>query len=101
MVKKFYLHVVVIKKDVGIAKAIKMFRKIAQTRKGSYVETEESFRFKNIDKNKFDPTTFSSKVINDKVTVIFGHLKPAYDIFFDEDEKFDEKKNSENNLSPE
>jgi ABC-type antimicrobial peptide transport system ATPase subunit len=73
--KKVYLHTVVINKDIGIAAAMKMFHKIAQTTKKGYRETEESFRFKNIDKNKFDPTSFKSKVLNEDVTLVFGHLK--------------------------
>ena len=75
MSKILYLHAVVIDKSVGLSNALKMFHKISQSKKKGYLETEDSFRFKNIDKNKFDPTTFRSKKINDQVTLVFGHLK--------------------------
>jgi hypothetical protein len=81
MVKKLYVQTVVIDKSVGIAAATKTFNKLMMNRhyKKGYRETEDSFRFKNIDKNKFDPTSYRSKKINDTVTLVFGHLKPEYD----------------------
>ena len=72
---KYYLQTVIVDKNVGITEALKQFHKISQSTKKGYRETEDSYRFKNIDKNKFDPTTYRSKKISDTISLVFGKLK--------------------------
>ncbi len=70
------LHAVLINKDVGLEKAKKMAQDIIKDKKKSYYrETENTFRFKNIPKTKFESSTFKSKKINKDITLIFGELK--------------------------
>lgn len=70
------LHAVIVKKDVPFSKAKKTAADIIKepTRK-FYRETEESYRFRNIPKTKFDKGSFRSKVVSPTVTLVFGKLK--------------------------
>ena len=74
--EKMYLHAVIVDKSVGLVDAKKIARKIMEkSRLGMYRVDEESFRFRNIPKNKFKYDSFRSKKINDTTTLVFGHLR--------------------------
>ena len=74
--KKLYLHAVVIKKTMELNDAMKKVKEITKRTKVPYMrETEDSFRFRNIPKTRFDPTSFRTKKINDQISLIFGHLR--------------------------
>lgn len=69
------LHAVVIKKPISLSEARKLSKSFIKNENVNfYRETNDSYRFRNIPKTKFDPNTFVSKVINDKVTLVFGKL---------------------------
>lgn len=69
-----YLHAVVVKKPMPLALArLKAQKFIKNKRKTFFRETEDSFRFRNIPKQQFKD--FFTKVINDEISIVVGHLK--------------------------
>lgn len=76
--EKLYLHAVIIDKSIGLVDAKKSARKIMDKAIGMYRATDESYRFRNIPKKYFKTGSFRAKKINDKVTLVFGHLKKEY-----------------------
>jgi hypothetical protein len=64
------LHAVIIKKPIKINDAIKLSKNFIPENKNFYRETNDSYRFRNIPKTKFK--TFRSKVINKKITLVYG-----------------------------
>jgi Tfp pilus assembly ATPase PilU len=73
---KLYLHVVIVKKPIDLEDAEEMASSIIKDKnKTFYRETEDSYRFRNIPKTRFKLDSFVSKFINEKLTLIFGHLK--------------------------
>lgn len=71
-----YLHAVIFDKSVGIGYARKHARKIMEKEKvPKPMESEDSYRFKNIPRSYFKPDSFRSKKINETLTLVFGHLK--------------------------
>ena len=76
MSEKLYLHDVVIKKPMELGEAQELAQSVIRDKKKTfYRETEDSYRFRNIPKTRFKLDSFKSKVINEKLTLIFGHLK--------------------------
>ena len=72
--KDLYLHAVVIHKPVSLGEARELSQQIIKDKdKTFYRETEDSFRFRNIPKDKF--SSFVTKKIDEKVSIILGHLK--------------------------
>ena len=72
--KDLYLHAVVIHKPVRLGEARELSQQIIKDKdKTFYRETEDSFRFRNIPKDKF--SSFVTKKIDEKVSIIVGHLK--------------------------
>lgn len=72
----YELHAVVIKKSLPLKDAKKMAADIIKDKSKTFMrETNDSYRFRNIAKNKFDEKTFRSKVVNPNITLIFGKLK--------------------------
>ena len=72
--KDLYLHAVVIHKPVRLGEARELSQQIIKDKdKTLYRETEDSFRFRNIPKDKF--SSFVTKKIDEKVSIILGHLK--------------------------
>lgn len=68
-----YLHAVVVKKPMPLALArLKAQRFIKNKKKTFYRETEDSFRFRNLPKQKF--RDFITKKINDEISLVLGHL---------------------------
>ena len=72
--KDLYLHAVVIHKPVRLGEARELSHQIIKDKvKTFYRETEDSYRFRNIPKDKF--SSFITKKIDEKVSIILGHLK--------------------------
>lgn len=77
MPTKFLLHAVIIDKSVPIERAKEISQKfIKNPNRKFYRETGTSFRFRNISKQKFEK--FFSKKLNDKITLIYGLIKPKW-----------------------
>jgi len=77
MDKKLYLQAVVVNKDLGIVEASRIFNEITQNKHKKnfyYRTTEQSIRFRNIPKTRFDKKSFRTKKIDKDVRLIFGHL---------------------------
>ena len=66
------LHAVVIDKPINLNDAKKIASDFIKD-KTFFRETSTSYRFRNIPKTKFKK--FRSKMINDKITLIYGYLK--------------------------
>lgn len=72
----YVLHAVIIDKSVPIDKAKKIAQDIIKNNsRNFYRVTDNSYRFRNIPKTKFNPKTFGSKVVNKNITLVFGELK--------------------------
>ena len=71
----YELQVAIIKKEVGLEKAKKIAEEILKKDNAFMRETEDSYRFRNLPKTKFDNSTFRTKKINDKVSLVFGQRK--------------------------
>ena len=69
---KWELHDVIIKKTIPIGQAKHIAAKFIPSSRKYYRETDGSYRFRNISKQKFKE--FRSKVINDSITLIYGKL---------------------------
>jgi hypothetical protein len=68
------LHAIIIHKPFALHLAKEMVEHITQTTKKHFMrETAHSYRFRIIPKTKFN--SFVSKPINEKLTLVFGHLK--------------------------
>ena len=74
----YALHTVIIKKPVELDEA-KIIAKsfIKDPKKKYYRETGNSYRFRNISKQKFEE--FRSHPINENITLVFGKLKKQYE----------------------
>lgn len=70
----YELQVVIIKKEVDLDKAIKIAEEFIKKEKPLMRETKDSYRFRNIPKTKFKSTSFRTKKVNDKVSLVFGEL---------------------------
>ena len=69
----YELHDVIINKNVGLKDAKQIANKFIDPKKKYYRETDQSYRFRNIAKTKFEE--FRSKKINNDITLIFGKIK--------------------------
>lgn len=72
----YAMHAVVIHKNgVKFEQAKKWAEDIIKDpKKHYYREDSESWRWRYYPKTYFDPKTFRSKVVNDKITLVFGKL---------------------------
>jgi len=71
---KLYLHAVIVAKPTSLALARLKAQKFIRNKKKTYFrETEDSYRFRNIPKQKFKD--FVSRKINEEITIVLGHLK--------------------------
>jgi hypothetical protein len=74
------LHAIVLKKpfikskDEALAYARTYFKN--EDIKGFVRETEDSFRVRVVPKTQFIKTSYVSKVLSDKATLVLGRLKP-------------------------
>ena len=67
------LHDVIIQKSIPLEKAKQIAQKFISPTKHYYRETSNSYRFRNISKQKFKQ--FRAKPINEHITLIYGLLK--------------------------
>lgn len=68
------LHAVIINKSVPLEKAKQDARNIMKSKTDKFMrETNESYRFRNIPKQKF--SDFRSQVVNPEITLIWGKMK--------------------------
>jgi hypothetical protein len=76
---KYEIQSVVVHKPMAIEKAKKAAKKIIG--KDEYRETDSSYRFKNMSKKMFDPSTFKTKIINKNISLVVGKCKKEnYDL---------------------
>lgn len=69
------LHAVVIKKVIPIEEARKISQDIIKNKNRKFMrETQQSYRFRNIPKQKFIKGSFRSKRVNNYITLIYGNL---------------------------
>lgn len=68
------LHAVIIKKPVSLDDAKKEASKIIKNKK-FFRETNSSYRFRNIPKQKFEKKSFRTEIINPNLSLIFGLKK--------------------------
>lgn len=73
------LHAVIIK-DMPIDQAQKISQDFIKNKKRRFFRMAKngSLRFRNISKQKFLPKSFRTKKINDKISLIYGELKPEF-----------------------
>jgi len=75
----YALHAVIINKDLGLEEAKKISQDIIKDKKKTfYRETTDSFRFRNISKQKFKKGSFKTKIVNKDISLIFGDLISEY-----------------------
>ena len=72
--KRLDLHAVIVKKPVSLEDAKKEASKIIKNKK-FFRETNSSYRFRNIPKQKFEKKSFRTEVINPNLSLIFGKPK--------------------------
>lgn len=74
--KMIDLHAIVIQKSNFKPKeALKIALDISHKDKIKMRETNESWRFDNIPKTRFEPKSFRTKIIKDGLSLIFGKIK--------------------------
>lgn len=69
------LHAVVIQKPITLDEAITESKKFINQDRNFHRETQKSFRFRNIPKQKFQKSSFRSKKVGKNTTLIYGRLK--------------------------
>ena len=73
------LHAVVFSKDgYSLGEAKEKAKDFIPSSRHFYRETVQSYRFRNIPKQKFVARSFRSKKIAPSITLVFGHLNPEY-----------------------
>jgi len=72
----YALHAVIVHKPYPLEKAYQEAMSIMKITKPKFMrETQQSYRFRNIPKTKFQSKTFRTKVINPNISLIYGNLK--------------------------
>jgi hypothetical protein len=71
----YELHAVVIQKSNHKPKEAEKIAMDILKHKAPMRETDQSWRYDNIAKTKFDPKTFRTKEIKEGLSLIFGKLK--------------------------
>jgi hypothetical protein len=80
MERKYGLHAVIIKNNVSIDEAKALAKDFIQDKNKHFVRfTKASYRFRNISKQKFYPSSFRTKRINKQISLVFGELKPEWE----------------------
>ena len=70
------LHAVILNKnDYTLSQAKEKASHFIPPSRKYYRQTENSYRFRNISEQKFEPGSFRGKKVNNNVTLIFGKLK--------------------------
>lgn len=71
--EQLYLHAVIVKKPMPLALARMKAQKFIKNKKKTFFrETEDSYRFRNIPKQRFK--NFITKKINDEISIVLGNL---------------------------
>ena len=73
--KDYKLHAVIFRKPYDIDNAKTKAKEFIEGKKYFYRETQTSYRFRNIPKQKFIKGSFRSKRIDPNITLVFGELK--------------------------
>lgn len=73
--KDYTLHAVIFRKPYDIDNAKTKAKEFIKGKKDFYRETQTSYRFRNIPKQKFIKGSFRSKRIDPNITLVFGELK--------------------------
>jgi virulence-associated protein VapD len=77
--QNYALHACIIKKPISKEEAIALSKDFIKAPNKKYFrETNSSFRFRNVPKQKFTPKTFRTKRINNQISLIYGELKPEH-----------------------
>jgi hypothetical protein len=71
----YELHAVIVHKPISLEEASIESRKFISEERNFHRETKNSFRFRNIPKQRFQKKTFRSKKINPNITLVYGKLK--------------------------
>ena len=72
----YELHAVILKKEGhSLEDAKKKAKEIIKGNKKYFRETKDSYRFRNIPKQKFEKKSFITKVLDDGTSLVFGKLK--------------------------
>jgi hypothetical protein len=73
--EKLYLQSVIIKKPIELEEARRIAQGIIRNKKKTVVtEKENSYHFRNLPMTKFKLNSYVTKVVNDKISLIFGKL---------------------------
>jgi len=71
----YELHAVIIKKPIDLNEAKLIASRIINNKNRKFFrETSESYRFRNLPKQKFIKTSFRTKIINPQISLVFGQL---------------------------
>lgn len=70
------LHAIIFKKNIPLEKAKKEAKKYTGPNKKFFRETKQSYRFRNTPKQKFDPKSFRTAILNKDISLVFGKLLP-------------------------
>ena len=68
------LHAIIFKKNIPLEKAKKEAIKYTGPNKKFFRETKQSYRFRNTPKQKFDPKSFRTAILNKDISLVFGKL---------------------------
>lgn len=72
----YELHAVIIKKPFDLDEAKLIASNIINNKNRKfYRETDNSYRFRNLPKQKFIASSFRTKIINPYLSLVFGKLK--------------------------
>ena len=72
----YALHAVIVHKPYPLEKAYQEAMSIMKITKPKFMrETQQSYRFRNIPKTKFQSKSFRTKIINPNISLVFGNLK--------------------------
>lgn len=73
--EKLYLQSVIVKKPIEFEKAEGLAQSIMRNKKKTVsVEKEDSYHFRNLPKTKFKMNSYVTKVVNDRLSLVFGKL---------------------------
>jgi ABC-type antimicrobial peptide transport system ATPase subunit len=71
----YALHAVIIDRQIPLADAIRISKNFIPANRNFFRTTKDSYRFRNIPKQRFDKTSYRSKLISQDITLIYGKLK--------------------------
>lgn len=78
MSDNFALHAIIITKKLSSDDAQQLANKIANKNVKQYRETKNTYRFKFLPKTKFIQSSYKTKKVNSKLSLVYGELKPQF-----------------------